>query len=108
MYPHLPFQLSWLIFLYVFYTAEMKKWYVVYEGSVSGVYEHWKDCFKQANKFKGNNYKSYKSEAEAEARYLNYRQGQERKNHRMKSNFIVIPFLLIVINILLYVIVVIR
>ena len=39
----------------------MKKWYVVYEGSVPGVYEHWEDCFKKVNKFKGNNYKSYKS-----------------------------------------------
>ena len=80
----------------------MKKWYVVYEGSVPGVYEHWEDCFKQVNKYKGNNYKSYKSKAEAEARYLYYRQGQERKNHRMKSNFLVIPFLLIVFTILLY------
>ena len=86
----------------------MKKWYVVYEGSVPGVYEHLEDYFKQVNKFNGNNYKSYKSKAEAEARYLNYRQGQERKNHRMKSNFLVIPFLLIIFTILLYVIVVIR
>ena len=82
----------------------MKKWYVVYEGSVPGVYEHWEDCFKQVNKFKRNNHKSYKSKAEAEYRYLYYRLAEERKNHRMKSNFIVIPFLLIVIAILLYVI----
>src|ERR1041384_6665269 len=75
---------------------------VVYEGSVPGVYEHWEDCFKQVNKYKGNNYKSYKSKAEAETRYLNYHQGQERKNHRMKSNFLVIPLLLIVFTILLY------
>ena len=68
----------------------MKTWYVVYEGSIPGVYEHWEDCFKQVRK------------AEAEARYLNYRQGQDRKNHRMKSNFLVIPFLLIVFTILLY------
>ena len=80
----------------------MKKLYVVYEGSISGVYKHWEDCFKQVNKYKGNNYKSYKSKAGAESRYLNYRQGQERKNHRMNSNFHVIPFLLIVFTILLY------
>src|ERR1041384_3664590 len=102
MYKHLPFLLSWLIFLYVFDTAEMKKWYLVYEGSIPRVYEHWEDCFKQVNKFKGNNYKSYKSKAKAKARYLNYRQGQEKKNHRMKSNFLVIPFFLIVFTILLY------
>ena len=85
----------------------MKKWYVVYGGRVPGVYDEWDDCLKQVNKFKGNNYKSYKSKAEAEARYLNHLLAEERKN-RMKSNFIVIPFLLIVIAMLLYVIVVIR
>src|SRR3954463_3150638 len=70
---HTSFFLTILVnILYVFYTAEMKKWYVVYEGSVPGVYEHWEDCFKQVNKFKGNNYKSYKIKAEVEARYLNY------------------------------------
>ena len=66
------------------------------------------DCLKQVNKFKGKNNKSYKSKAEAEAKYLNHLLAEERKNHRMKSNFMVIPFLLIVIAILLYVIVVIR
>ena len=78
----------------------MKKWYVVYEGRVPGVYDQWEDCLKQVNKFKG-----YKSKAEAEARYLNHLLAEERKN-QMKCNFIVIPFLLIVIVILLYVIVV--
>ena len=43
--------------------------------------------------------------AETDARYLNHLLAEERKN-RMKSNFIVIPFLLIVIVILLYVIVI--
>ena len=83
----------------------MKKWYVVYEGRDPGVYEYWEDCLKQVNNFEGNNHKSYKSKAEAEARYLNHLFVEERKN-RMKSNFIAIPFLLIVVVILLYVIVV--
>ena len=57
------------------------------------------------NEFKGNNHKSYKSKAEAEARYLYHLLAEERKN-QIKPNFIVIPFLLIVIAILFYVIVI--
>ena len=66
----------------------MKKWYVVYQGHVPGVYEEWEDCLKQVNKFKGNNHKSYKSKAETEARYFNHLLAEERKN-QMKSNIIV-------------------
>lgn len=52
-----------------------------------------------------NNHNIYESKAETEARYLHHLLAEERKN-RMKSNFIVIPFLLIIIGILLYKIVV--
>jgi viroplasmin and RNaseH domain-containing protein len=41
-------------------------------ASRSGVYVHWENCLKQVNKFKGNNYKSYKTMAEAEARWRNH------------------------------------
>ena len=82
----------------------MKKWYVVYEGRVPGVYDEWEDCLKQVNKFKGNNYKGYKSKEEAEARYLNHLLAEERKN-RMKTNFIVIPVLLTVIAVLYFIVV---
>jgi ribonuclease HI len=70
----------------------MKKWYVVYEGRVPGVYDEWEDCLKQVNKFKGNNYKGYKSKEEAEARYMNHLLAEERKKNRMKT-FIIIPIL---------------
>ena len=66
----------------------MKKWYVVYQGHVPGVYEEWKDCLKQVNKFKGNNHKSYKTKTGAKARYSNHLLEEEKKN-RMKSNIIV-------------------
>jgi len=66
---------------------EMGKWYVVYKGRVPGVYEYWEDCLKQVNNFEGNNHKSNKSKAEAEARYFNHLLEEERKN-RMKSNII--------------------
>jgi ribonuclease HI len=48
------------------------RWYVVFEGSVPGVYNKWGDYFKQVNKFKSNNYKGFKTREEAEARYRNY------------------------------------
>jgi ribonuclease HI len=69
------------------------RWYVVFEGRVSGVYDKWEDCFKQVNKFKSNNYKGFKTREEAEARYRNYRRGREGRS-RMKTCFIVISVLL--------------
>ena len=82
-----------------------KKWYVVYKGKVPGVYDEWDDCLEQVNKFPGNSHKSYKTKAEAEARYKNHLLRKERKKNQMKT-FIVIPVLLIVIAFLLYVIIV--
>ena len=55
-----------------------KKWYVVFEGTVPGVYEEWDDCVKQVNGFKGNFYKGYKTKEEAEARYNNHLLEKER------------------------------
>jgi ribonuclease HI len=80
------------------------RWYVVFEGTVPGVYDKWEDCFKQVNKFKGNNYKGFKTREEAEARYRNYRRGREGQNG-MKTCFIVIPILLMIL-LIVYVIVV--
>ncbi|KAK1691941.1 hypothetical protein QYE76_008638 [Lolium multiflorum] len=85
--------------------SEMKKWYVMYECRVPGVYDEQEDCLKQVNMFKGNNYKGYKSKKEVEARYMKHLLAEERKKNRMKS-FIIVPMLLIVIVFLLYVIVV--
>jgi hypothetical protein len=61
--------------------------YVVYRGRVPRVYVHWEDYLKQVNMFKGNNYKGYKTMAEAEARWRNHlREGEEddllRHHHR--------------------------
>ena len=68
---------------------EMGKWYVVYKGRVPGVYEKWEDCKKQVNEFKDNNHKSYKTKAEAEARYANHLLEEEKTNRMMTSNIIV-------------------
>ena len=80
----------------------MKKWYVVYEGRVPGIYDEWDDCLKQVNKFKSKNYKGYKSKEEAEARYMKHLLAKEKRRNRMKTSFIVIRVLLTVIAVLLY------
>ena len=80
--------------------------YVVYMGRVPGVYDEWEDCLKEVNKLKGNNYKWYKSKQEAEAMYMNHLLAEKKRRNRMKTSFIVIPILLIVIAFLLYEVVV--
>jgi viroplasmin and RNaseH domain-containing protein len=52
--------------------------YVVYRGRIPRVYIHWEDCLKQVNMFKGNNYKRYKTIAEAEARWRNHLREERR------------------------------
>jgi viroplasmin and RNaseH domain-containing protein len=52
--------------------------YVVYKGRVPGAYVRCKDCLKQVNKFKGNNYKWYMAIAEAEARWMNHLREERR------------------------------
>ena len=89
-----------------------KKWYVVYQGRVPGVYDEWDDCLKQVNGFKGNNYKGYKSKAEAESRYMKHLLGEERKEEKSKEEqrkknwkkTILVSTMLLVIAVLLYVI----
>jgi hypothetical protein len=96
--------------------AMMKKWYVVYQGRVPGVYDEWDDCLKQVNEFKGNNYKGHKSKAKAEASYMNHLLGNERKKggerkkgeegKKNQKKTIVVSMMLFVIAYLLYVILV--
>ena len=82
----------------------MQKWYVVYIGRVPGVYTEWSECHAQVNKFRGNDYKGFKSKAEAEASYLKFLRRRDGRKNAMK-NFIILV-LLIVIAFLLYVIIV--
>jgi viroplasmin and RNaseH domain-containing protein len=66
----------------------------MFGDKVPEVYDKWEDYFKQVNKFKGNNYKGFKTREEAETRYRNYRRGREGRSW-MKTCFIIIPILLI-------------
>jgi viroplasmin and RNaseH domain-containing protein len=76
--------------------------YVVYMGRIPGVYVHWEDCLKQVNKFKGNNYKGYKTMAEAEARWRNHL----REERRMTFGVTTTVLLTAVIAVVMYFIVV--
>lgn len=46
-----------------------KKYYVVWKGIVTGIYENWEDCKKQVVGFEGAQYKSYKTLEEAQLAY---------------------------------------
>ena len=57
--------------------------YVVFRGRVPGVYDHWDECSKQVNGFRGNSYKSYNTRAAVEARWFIHL--EEQKNKWMKT-----------------------
>ena len=40
-------------------------WYVVHVGRMPGIYLTWEDCYAQVNRYLGNCYKKYNTEAEA-------------------------------------------
>lgn len=62
----------------------MPRCYVVFRGRAPGVYDHWEDCSKQVNGFRGNSYKSYNTRAAAEARWFIHLE-EQKKNKWMKT-----------------------
>ena len=58
----------------------MPRCYVVFRGRVPGVYDHWDECSKQVNGFRGN---SYNTRVVAEARWFIHL--EEQKNKWMKT-----------------------
>ena len=57
--------------------AKKKKFYVVWKGKKSGIYESWEDCKSQIEGFKGAQYKSFSTFPEAKkafnGNYLEYK-----------------------------------
>lgn len=49
--------------------AKKKKYYVVWEGNDTGIFDSWTDCQLQIKGYPGARYKSFKTEAEAKAAY---------------------------------------
>ena len=48
-----------------------KKYYVVWEGKTSGVFDNWATCKAQIDQYQGAKYKSFESKEEAEKAFLN-------------------------------------
>ncbi len=46
--------------------AKVKKYYVVWNGKIKGVFNNWKDCKKNIDGYQGAQYKSFTSKDEAE------------------------------------------
>ena len=58
-----------------------KKYYVIWEGRQTGIFESWDECQKYIKGYAGAKYKSYKSKKEAEDAYSgNYYAAVERKS----------------------------
>jgi ribonuclease HI len=51
--------------------TKKKKWYVVWQGRIPGVYESWDKCNEQVYRFSGAQYKSYASKLQAENAFKN-------------------------------------
>lgn len=49
--------------------AKKKKFYVVWQGRQTGVFDSWKECEAQVKGFDGARYKSFTSQTEAEAAF---------------------------------------
>ena len=81
--------------------------YVMYKGTVPGVYDDREECRRQVHHFSGNSYKGYTTRAEAEVRYARYLTGERRewRRNRMKTSFIVI-MLIVMTSALFYMMVV--
>jgi viroplasmin and RNaseH domain-containing protein len=70
---------------------------VVYSGRHSGVYDSWKACHEQVNRYKYNCFKGYDTREEAEHAYSKYLLQEERNQIRwswMKNSFVLIVIFL--------------
>ena len=81
-----------------------KKFYVVYTGKVTGVYDEWPKCQAQVDRFSGASHKGFKSRQEAEASYLRFTLVRERPHNRHLM-YCIVPLSLIVIALLMCIIV---
>jgi len=74
---------------------EKKKWYVVWKGKKTGVYENWFDCKQQIDGFEGALYKSFASQTQAVEAYRsspkNYIGNKKTPDLRSYSTFEILP-----------------
>lgn len=69
-----------------------KKFYVVWEGRIPGIYDNWPDCKAQVEGFNGAKYRSFENKSEAEKQYaagykqfLSYLKNTEKKESKQLS-----------------------
>ena len=65
--------------------AKKQKYYVVWKGHKPGIYKSWKDCQEQIKNFKGPQYVSFETEAEAKKAYKGEYKNYIRKGKKKKS-----------------------
>ena len=70
------------------------RWYVIYIGHATGIYDHWEDVQAQVNGFPGNCYKGYKTRMEAEAHW--------RRRNGTRTGYMVIPLRVVLMAVVLY------
>jgi len=63
-----------------------KKFYVVWQGVVPGIYTDWNSCKKQVDKFPGARYKSFPSLVEAEMAFNGSTSAQDKKTLTSKTS----------------------
>ncbi|MCQ2271619.1 MAG: ribonuclease H family protein [Bacteroidales bacterium] len=72
--------------------ATKKKYYVVWVGKITGVFEDWATCKAQVDQFEGAKYKSFESKLEADEAfrmgYEQYRKNQLQSNSPAKLSFL--------------------
>jgi viroplasmin and RNaseH domain-containing protein len=71
--------------------------YVVYRDRVPRVYVNSKDCLKQVNKFKGNNYKGYTTMAEVKARWMNHLRQERRTTFGVTTAIVITAVIAVVV-----------
>ena len=79
-----------------------KKWYAVYIGRLSGVYDEWPECQAQVNRFPGSNYKGFQSKSEVEASYLRFTIVDVERKKNLLKNYLLLAFFFIAMALFLY------
>lgn len=65
--------------------AAKSKWYVVWSGRESGVYDSWEDCKEQIEGYRGAKYKSFATQSEALRAYEDGYEQFKRNNPENKT-----------------------
>jgi len=65
--------------------AKKKKYYVVWEGAQTGIFDSWTACKRSVQGYQGAKYKSFKSKAEAETAYAAGYDSNVSQNFRKKK-----------------------